>query len=101
MTQIPGPVRTAEAAPQFRPVFTRSGLILLIALLLGETTINFVDRQVVSVLAPTLREYFRLSNSDYAAILNAFLITYAVSYSFAGWALDKLGVGRGLTAAIT
>jgi len=101
MTQIPGPVRSAEAALEFRPVFTRTGLILLIALLLGETTINFIDRQVVSVLAPTLREYFRLSNGEYAAILNAFLVTYAVSYSFAGWVLDKLGVGRGLTAAIT
>src|SRR5262249_1302134 len=83
------------------PVFARTGLILLVALLLGETTINFIDRQVVSVLAPTLRDEFRLSNSQYAAIVNAFLITYAVSYSFAGWILDRLGVGRGLTLAIS
>src|SRR5215468_4600380 len=86
---------------KFRPVFARTGLILLVALLLGETTINFIDRQVVSVLAPTLRDEFRLSNSQYAAIVNAFLITYAVSYSFAGWALDRLGVGRGLTLSIS
>ena len=86
---------------KFRPVFARTGLILLVALLLGETTINFIDRQVVSVLAPTLRDEFRLSNSQYAAIINAFLITYAVSYSFAGWVLDRLGVGRGLTLAIS
>jgi ACS family hexuronate transporter-like MFS transporter len=85
---------------QFRPVFTRVGLILLVTLLLGETTINFIDRQVVSVLAPTLRGEFHLSNSQYAAIVNAFLMTYAVSYTFAGWVLDRLGVGRGLTAAI-
>ena len=31
--------------------------------MLGETTINFIDRQVVSVLAPTLRAEFHLSNS--------------------------------------
>ena len=97
MAQVP-PV----AAPtEFRRVFTRAGLALLIALLLGETTVNFIDRQVVSVLAPTLRDEFHLSNSAYAAIVNAFLVTYAVSYSFAGWVLDRLGVGRGLTLAIS
>jgi ACS family hexuronate transporter-like MFS transporter len=84
----------------FRPVFTRTGLILLVSLLLAETTINFIDRQVVSVLAPTLRQEFHLSNSDYAAIVNAFLVTYALSYTFSGWVLDRLGVGRGLSLAI-
>jgi ACS family hexuronate transporter-like MFS transporter len=90
-----------ETPAPFRPVFTRTGLILLVSLLLGETTINFIDRQVVSVLAPTLRAEFHLTNSDYAAIVNAFLVTYALSYSFAGWVLDRLGVGRGLALAIT
>src|SRR5437764_6549004 len=84
----------------FRPVFSRVGLIVLVALLLGETTINYIDRQVVSVLAPTLRSEFHLSNSQYAAILNAFLAVYAVAYSFAGWALDRLGVSRGLTISV-
>jgi MFS transporter, ACS family, hexuronate transporter len=81
--------------------FTRTSLIVLVVLLLGETTINFIDRQVVSVLAPTLRSEFHLSNSLYAAIVNAFLVTYAISYTFAGWVLDRLGVGRGLTLAIS
>jgi ACS family hexuronate transporter-like MFS transporter len=81
--------------------FTRTSLIVLVVLLLGETTINFIDRQVVSVLAPTLRGEFHLSNSLYAAIVNAFLVTYAISYTFAGWVLDRLGVGRGLTLAIS
>src|SRR5215475_14079505 len=80
--------------------FTRASLIVLVLLLLGETTINFIDRQVVSVMAPTLRGEFHLSDSDYAAIVNAFQVAYAVSYSFAGWVLDKLGVGLGLTLAI-
>jgi ACS family hexuronate transporter-like MFS transporter len=55
---------------------------------------------VVSVLAPTLRAEFNLSNGQYAAIVNAFLATYAVAYVFAGWALDRLGVGRGLTLSV-
>ncbi len=84
----------------FEAVFPRTALAVLVALLLGETTINYIDRQVVSVLAPTLRAEFHLSNGQYAAIVNAFLAVYAVSYAFAGWALDKLGVGRGLTLSI-
>jgi ACS family hexuronate transporter-like MFS transporter len=90
----PGPQQVARIIP-------RPTLILLGAILLGETTINYIDRQVVSVLAPTLRTEFGWSNADYATIINAFLITYAVAYSFAGWVLDKLGIRRGLTLAVT
>ena len=93
----------AQAAPpsvKFESALTRAALILLVALLLGETTINYIDRQVLSVLAPTLRAEFHLSNGQYAAIVNAFLATYAVAYAFSGWALDKLGVGRGLTLSV-
>jgi ACS family hexuronate transporter-like MFS transporter len=83
-----------------QPALTRGALIVLVVLLLGETTINYIDRQVISVLAPTIRGEFQLSNSQYAAILNAFLAVYAVAYSFAGWFLDRLGVGRGLSFAV-
>src|SRR5438128_8498485 len=86
---------------RFRPSFTRAALFVLVALLLSETTINYIDRQVVSVLAPTLRAEFQLSNSQYAGILNAFLATYAIAYSFAGWALDRLGISRGLTLSVS
>ncbi len=79
---------------------TRAALVVLVVLLLGETTINYIDRQVVSVLAPTIRGEFHLSNSQYAAILNSFLAVYAIAYAFAGWALDRLGIGRGLTLAV-
>jgi ACS family hexuronate transporter-like MFS transporter len=89
-------VETAD----FRPALTRGALIILVVLLLGETTINYIDRQVISVLAPTIRGEFHLSNSQYAAILNAFLGVYAIAYSFAGWFLDRLGVGRGLTLSV-
>jgi ACS family hexuronate transporter-like MFS transporter len=91
----------AVRTPELAAVFTRGALILLIALLLGETTINFIDRQVLSVLAPTLRGEFHLSNSQYAAIINAFMATYAVALTLAGYALDRLGVGRGLTLSVS
>ena len=94
------PTSLAERNTLFQPIFSRGALFLLVALLLGETTINYIDRQTVSVLAPTLRGEFHLSNGQYAAIVNAFLAVYAVGYSLAGWALDRLGVGRGLTLSV-
>ena len=81
-------------------VFSNRSLVILVALLLGSTTINYIDRQVLSVRAPTIRDEFGLTNAQYAGILNAFLITYIFSYSFAGWVIDRLGVGRGLTLSI-
>jgi MFS transporter, ACS family, hexuronate transporter len=102
------PKRDSEAAtpgrisgPQeFEPVFSNRSLVILVALLLASGAINYIDRQVLSILAPTLRDEFHLSNSGYAAILNAFMITYVFSYAFGGWFLDRVGVGRGLTASI-
>src|SRR5436189_6373800 len=95
------PIPTGTEEQKFETIFARRSLIILIVLLLGETTINYIDRQVVSVLAPVLRAEFHLSNSQYAMILNCFMATYAVAYSFAGWVLDRMGVGRGLTLAVT
>lgn len=81
-------------------VLSRASIILLVALLLGETTVNYIDRQVVSVLAPTLRSEFSLTNSQYAGIVNAFLGVYAVAYALSGWFLDRVGVGQGLTWSV-
>jgi ACS family hexuronate transporter-like MFS transporter len=71
-----------------------------VGLLLASTTINYIDRQCLSVLAPLLRDEFKLSNAQYAGIVNAFMITYMFSYALAGWVMDRLGVGRGLTLSI-
>jgi MFS family permease len=79
----------AREYSDYAPALSRAALIVVVMLLLGETTINYIDRQVISVLAPTIRGEFRLSNSQYAAILNAFLAVYAIGYAFAGWALDR------------
>jgi len=89
------------ANDSFRPLFSRGALIGLVALLAAETTINYLDRQALSVLAPVLRDEFHLSNTQYASILNAFMVTYMVSYALGGWVMDRLGVVRGLTLAVT
>lgn len=70
------------------------------ALLFFATTVNYLDRQVLSLLKPTLEEKFGWSNTDYANIASVFQFTYAVSMLFAGRFIDWLGTKRGFAWAI-
>ncbi len=71
------------------------------ALLFFATTVNYLDRQVLSLLKPMLEEKFGWSNSDYADIAAIFQFTYAISMLFAGRIIDKLGTKKGFAWAIT
>ncbi len=70
------------------------------ALLFFATTVNYLDRQVLSILKPRLEELFGWSNSDYANIASVFQFTYAISMLFAGRFIDKLGTKKGYVWAI-
>ncbi len=71
------------------------------ALLFFATTVNYLDRQVLSLLAPDLSKEFGWSNSDYANIAAAFQFVYAVAMLFAGRVIDKVGTKAAFTLAIT
>ncbi|RZJ73834.1 MFS transporter [Flavobacterium sp.] len=62
----------------------------IVALLFAATTINYLDRQVLSLLQPYLEDIFKWSNSDYANITAVFQFAYALSMLFAGRIVDKL-----------
>ena len=70
------------------------------ALLFFATTINYLDRQVLSLLAPSLSREFGWSNSDYADIAAAFQFVYAVALLFAGRLVDRIGTRRAYVLAI-
>jgi ACS family hexuronate transporter-like MFS transporter len=70
------------------------------ALLFFATTINYLDRQVLSLLKPTLEEKWGWSNTDYANIASAFQFTYAISMLFAGRIIDRMGTKKGYAWAI-
>ncbi|MCB0660686.1 MAG: MFS transporter, partial [Saprospiraceae bacterium] len=69
-------------------------------LLFFATTINYLDRQVLSLLKPTLETEFGWTNSDYANIAAAFQFTYAIALLFAGRFIDKIGTKKGYVWAI-
>lgn len=70
------------------------------ALLFFATTINYLDRQVLSLLKPMLEDEFGWTNSQYANIASAFQFTYAICLLFAGRIIDKLGTKKGYAWAI-
>ncbi len=55
------------------------------------TTINYLDRQVISLLKPTLEKEFNWSESDYSDIVVAFQFAYAIGMIGAGRVIDKIG----------
>lgn len=71
------------------------------ALLFFVTTVNYLDRQVLSLLAPALSKEFGWSNSDYANITAVFQFGYAVSMLFAGRFIDAIGTKRAFAVAVT
>jgi len=72
----------------------------VVALLFVATTINYVDRQVLGILAPTLQRELRWSETDYGDIVSWFSFAYAFGFLIAGRLLDRVGVKRGLGAAV-
>lgn len=70
-------------------------------LLFASTAINYIDRQTLSVLAPYLQREFSWSSADYALVLAAFRVAYALVPSLAGPLLDRIGTRRGLLLSVT
>lgn len=52
---------------------------------------NYVDRQIVSILKPVLKQAFMLEDDGYAVIVNVFTICYAAMYPVSGWLVDRFG----------
>lgn len=70
------------------------------ALLFASTTINYIDRQTLSALAPFLKLEYHWTNTDFATVLIAFRIAYTIGQSVCGRLLDHLGTRRGLSLTV-
>ncbi len=68
----------------------------IVTLLFFATTINYLDRQVISLLKDDyLEPLFGWSETDYANVVIAFQIAYALGMLGAGWLIDKIGTKLG------
>lgn len=70
------------------------------ALLFFSTIINYIDRQTLSLLAPYFKQEYHWTNTDYANIVVAFRVAYAIGQTVCGGLMDRLGTKRGLTFTV-
>ena len=70
------------------------------ALLFAATAINYIDRQMIGVLKPTISKELNWSETDYAAIVFWFQCAYAIGYLAFGKIVDMLGARFGYAIAV-
>lgn len=70
------------------------------ALLFFATTVNYIDRQVIGLLKPTLMNDLHWSEIDFSNIQTAFTAAYAIGYAGGGWFMDRVGVRLGYIVAV-
>jgi ACS family hexuronate transporter-like MFS transporter len=66
------------------------------SMLFAATALSFLDRQVLSVLAPQIIAEFGISNAAYSHVIFAFQFSYTLMFALGGWIVDRLGVRMGL-----
>lgn len=72
----------------------------ILALLMFATTINYFDRSIIGVMAPTLEKMFGWTNNDYANIMISFKVAYAIGMLTMGGLIDRIGTKKGYTISI-
>jgi len=70
------------------------------ALLFFAATVNYIDRQVIGILKPTLQGLYGWSEIDYSNIVFAFTTAYAIGMLAAGRFIDWLGVRKGFSLVV-
>src|SRR6476646_10050115 len=70
------------------------------ALLFFATTINYIDRQVIGILGPTLQRDLGWNEQQFADVVSWFTIAYAIGFLFAGRIMDRFGTRRGFAGSV-
>lgn len=73
---------------------------VIVALLFAACTINYIDRQMIGVLKPTLTKDLGWSETDYAGVVFYFQLAYAAAYLVFGKIVDALGTRLGYAVAV-
>src|SRR3954471_1759669 len=92
---------TAESpdAPQHRPV-GRNYRWVICALIFFATTVNYVDRQIIGVLAPTLKRQLNWTDAQYGDIVFYFQLAYAIGLLLSGPVIDRIGTKLGYALSL-
>ncbi|MBK8148107.1 MAG: MFS transporter [Acidobacteria bacterium] len=74
---------------------------VICALLFFAATVNYIDRQVIGILKPTLQEEFGWTENDYGWIVFAFQSAYALGMLGVGRLMDRIGTKNGFSISVT
>jgi ACS family hexuronate transporter-like MFS transporter len=74
---------------------------VILTLVFFATTINYLDRQVISLLKPILEKEFSWTEKDYSWIVIAFQASYALGLLGFGRLIDKIGTKKGYAFSLT
>lgn len=74
---------------------------IALILVFGAAMINYIDRQAIALLKPTLEVEFGWSDLDYAHIVSGFQFATAASMLAAGWFVDRLGLRVGYAIGVS
>ena len=98
--QAPAAPRPAVATGVFTAVKAGHYRWYVCGLLFFASVINYIDRQVIGILKPTLQQQYGWSELDYGDIVFSFQLAYAIGFLFAGRLMDRLGTRLGFAIAI-
>lgn len=73
---------------------------MILFMLFAATTINYLDRQILSILKPILDHELGWTDAQYGMIMSIFQASYAVGLTMFGWIIDKYGARMGFAISI-
>ena len=90
-------MQTSTDATTPKPASRYRWMVLILLFVI--TTINYMDRNILGVLKPTIQADLHFTETDFGNIIFCFSMAYAVGYAGMGWLTDKVGVRIGLAVA--
>lgn len=73
---------------------------LIVILTFVAIMLNYVDRQIIALLKPTLEAQFGWDAGDYSHMASAFQFSAAVAFLGTGWFIDRIGLRRGFAIGV-
>ncbi len=73
---------------------------MILFMLFAATTINYLDRQILSILKPVLDGEFGWTDAEYGMVMSFFQASYAIGLTMFGWIIDRFGARMGYALSI-
>jgi MFS transporter, ACS family, hexuronate transporter len=73
---------------------------MIVGLAFAAIMLNYVDRQMIALLKPTLQAEFNWTDRDYGHMASAFQFAAAISFLGTGWFIDRIGLRKGFAIGV-